>query len=157
MMTFDIASVSERLKPAADLDAHLALVRRDDEEDAVVLLLGADAPMAAELIAEILDGKALEGGQRHDDDLVRALVLERFEARVEFGNISSAQEIGVVDHPAGELRIGWLGRGGGPDESQRARGRTEAERQSVGPCLPSFALLSARTSPPAPWWSPRRR
>ena len=71
----------DRLEPAADLDAHLALVRRDDEEDAVVLLLGADAPMAAELIAVILDGVALQGGQGDDDDLVGALVLERLETR----------------------------------------------------------------------------
>ena len=52
-----------RLEPAADLDAHFALIGRDDQEDAVVLLLGADAPMAAKLIAEILDGEALQRGQ----------------------------------------------------------------------------------------------
>ena len=45
----------DRLEAAADLDAHLPLVGRDDEQDAIVLLLGADAPMAPELIAEILD------------------------------------------------------------------------------------------------------
>ena len=54
-----MASVSDRLKPAADLDAHLALVRRDDEQDAVVHLLGADAPMAAELVAVVLDACSL--------------------------------------------------------------------------------------------------
>ena len=58
MMMLEMASVSDRLKAAADLDAHLALIRRDDEEDAVVSLLGADAPMAAELIAVILDGSS---------------------------------------------------------------------------------------------------
>ena len=48
------------LEPAADLDAHFALIGSDDQEDAVILLLGADAPMAAKLIAEILDGEALQ-------------------------------------------------------------------------------------------------
>ena len=79
MMILDSASVRIAFKPAADLDADFALVGRDDQDDAIVQLLGADAPMAAELIAEILDGVALQRRQRDDHDLVGALVLERLE------------------------------------------------------------------------------
>ena len=52
----------DALETAADLDPDLALVGRDDQDHAIVQLLGADAPMAAELIAEILDGVALQRG-----------------------------------------------------------------------------------------------
>ena len=38
----------QRLEAAADLDAHFAIVGRDDEQDAVVLALLSDAPLAAE-------------------------------------------------------------------------------------------------------------
>ena len=65
----------DRFEPAPDLDAHLALVRRDDEKHAIVQLLGADAPMAAELIAVVLDGIALQRRERDDDKLVGAFVL----------------------------------------------------------------------------------
>ena len=77
----------DRLEPAADLDADLALVGRDDEEDTVVLLLSADAPMASKLIAKVLDGEALQRGQSHDHDLVRALVLEGLELGFKLGPV----------------------------------------------------------------------
>ena len=48
--------VGERaFEAVADLDTHLALVRRHDQQHAVVLVLLADAPLAAELVAVILD------------------------------------------------------------------------------------------------------
>ena len=71
----------DRLEPAADLDAHLALVRRDDEQDAVVLALLADAPLAAELIAVVLDRVALQRVQRDDGELVGRLLLRARRAR----------------------------------------------------------------------------
>ena len=48
------------LEPVADLDAHLVLGRRHDQQRAGVLVLLADAPVAAELIAVILDRIALQ-------------------------------------------------------------------------------------------------
>src|SRR5262249_23555939 len=48
--------VGERAFEAiADLDPHLTLVGRDDEQRAAVLLLLTDAPVPAELIAIVLD------------------------------------------------------------------------------------------------------
>ena len=133
MMTFDMRVGEDRLEPAADLDADLALVRRDDQEHAVVLLLGADAPMAAELIAEILDGVALQRGQRDHHDLVGALVLERLEVGGRARHSSAAlKQIGVVDDAAGELRKVGLGGERGAEPKQRARSRTRsAERHGV--------------------------
>jgi hypothetical protein len=44
----------------AHLDADLALVGRDDEQDAVVLFGLSDSPVAAQLVAEIFDRVALQ-------------------------------------------------------------------------------------------------
>ena len=56
MIWLDSASVMIAFEPVADLDPHLALlVRRDDQDDAVIRALLADTPGAAELIAIILD------------------------------------------------------------------------------------------------------
>ena len=70
-----------RLEAAADLDAHLAVVGRDDQQNAVVLAGLADLPVAAELIAEVLDRLALQRRQRDDHDLIGRLGLERREVR----------------------------------------------------------------------------
>ena len=64
-----------RLQPAADLDAHLALVGRHDQQDAVVLALLADAPFAPEPVAVVLDRVAFERLDRDDGDLVGRLLL----------------------------------------------------------------------------------
>ena len=69
-----------RLEPAADLDPDLVLVGRDDEQDAVVLALLADAPRAAELVAEVLDRVALQRLERDDDDLIGRGVLDVLRA-----------------------------------------------------------------------------
>src|SRR5262245_8888891 len=69
--------VGERgLKPTSHFDAHFAFVRCDDEEHAVIELLRANAPVAAELIAIILDGIALQRWDRDHHHLVGALFLE---------------------------------------------------------------------------------
>ena len=52
----------DRLEPLADFNAHLALVRCNDEQDTVVLARLTDAPVAAELVAEVFYGEALERG-----------------------------------------------------------------------------------------------
>src|SRR6516162_5279103 len=54
------------LETVADLDAHLALAWRHDQQHAVVLALLSDSPAATELDAEILDRGALQRSQRYD-------------------------------------------------------------------------------------------
>ncbi len=55
MMKFEIRSVSRAFETVADFDPHLALVRRDDQQHAVVVALLADLPVTPELIAVILN------------------------------------------------------------------------------------------------------
>src|SRR6202022_4985116 len=53
--------IGERsFEAVADLDAHLALARRHNQQDAVVLVLLTDLPVAAELHAEIFDRGTLQ-------------------------------------------------------------------------------------------------
>src|SRR5262249_16687466 len=78
--------VGERAFQAiADLDADLAIIRRDNQQDAAVLLLLPDAPVAAELIAIVLDRGALQRLQCHDHQLAGGLALELGELAVELG------------------------------------------------------------------------
>jgi hypothetical protein len=65
--------------------------------------------VAAELIAEILDGVALQRGQRDHDKLVGALVLERLEIGGDRHLVGIGQQARVVDHPAGQLGKDRLG------------------------------------------------
>ena len=76
------------------------LVRRHDEQDAVVLALLADAPLAAELIAEVLDRVALQRLQRDDGELVGRLLLERRELGVDRGAVLGVKQAGLVDDAA---------------------------------------------------------
>src|SRR3546814_942476 len=63
------------LEAVADLDPHRPLTGRNDEQRAVVAALLADAPMAAELVAEVVDRGALQRGQGDDDELVGGRLL----------------------------------------------------------------------------------
>ncbi len=112
----------DRLKPAADLDADLVIVGGDNEKDAVVQLLGADAPMATELIAELLDAVALQRRQRDHYELIGALVLEQLEIGDQLFLGVGAEQLRVIDDAAGELRKGRLG-GGRPEPKHQDQGR----------------------------------
>src|SRR3546814_5994238 len=59
-----------------DRDIHPPLVRRDQEDDAVILPLAADPPGTAELVAIIADVMAFEAADGRDDELVPGLFLE---------------------------------------------------------------------------------
>ena len=63
----------------ADLDAHLVLVRRDQQQHAVVLLRLAELPDAEQLVGIGLDVAALQRLHRGDDELDAGLVFEVFE------------------------------------------------------------------------------
>jgi hypothetical protein len=155
----------DRLQSVADFDTDLALVRRDDQEHAIVELLGADAPVPAELIAVVLDLVALQRWQRHHHHLIGALILELFQLLGERLLILRAQQIRVVDHAAGQRGKGW---GGGNRKQRKAkRGdkrqnedarRVRAQRhQGHEASLAGNGPAGARTLPSAPASSPRRR
>src|SRR6476620_11233046 len=81
-------------------DNGVLLIGCHDEEDTVVLLLSADAPMASKLITKVLDGEALQRGQSYHHDLVRALVLEGLELGFKLGPVVCVQQVSIVDHAA---------------------------------------------------------
>ena len=109
MMRLDMASVITGSSPRPDLDAHLALVGRHDEQDAVVLALLADAPFAAEPVAEVLDRVALQRLDRDDGELIGRLLLERGELGLDRRVVVGAQQAGLVGDAAGEGREVRLG------------------------------------------------
>src|SRR5262245_49248207 len=65
----------DTLQAVADFDADLSLVGRDNQKRAVVLPLLSDAPGAAELIAVVLNGVALERLESGHHDLVAGFLL----------------------------------------------------------------------------------
>ena len=79
----------------------------------------------------------MQRGQRDDDELVGALVLERLELVGQLLLDVGAEELRVIDHAAGELGIGRLG-GRGRDEPQHhsegETNRAEAPRHSGHLC-----------------------
>ena len=109
-------------QPVADLDAHLALVRRDDQQRPVVRALLPDAPVAAELIAVVFDRGILQRAQGHDDDLVAALGLHRRELVGQRLPRRRVENVGFIDDTAGELR-----------EGQRVRQRGERRATATNP------------------------
>ncbi len=73
-------SVGQRaFQAVADLDPQLAIVRRDDQQRAVVLALLADAPAAAERQPPVLDRTAPQARKRDDHQLDRGLVLQALQ------------------------------------------------------------------------------
>src|SRR3546814_15490921 len=80
------------------------LTGRHDEQRAVVAALLADAPMAAELVAEVVDRGALQRGQGDHDELVGGRLLVAGELLGEAALPVRAQQVGVVDPAAGDRR-----------------------------------------------------
>ena len=72
--------VGERaFETVADLDPHLSIALRDEQQNAVVLARLAKAPGAEQPVGVGLDGLAAEALDGCDDDLVRGFALERLQ------------------------------------------------------------------------------
>src|SRR5262249_2693263 len=152
--------VGERaLEAVADLDAHLALAWRHDQQHAVVLVLLSNSPAAAELDAEILDRGPLQRSQRHDHELVGGLGFEVRELLRERRARWLIENIGLVHHATAERRE--------DERKRRQRGeqekRGEEQRQACAPATPIGLGLArrahgatVRTSPAAVWSRLRR-
>ena len=109
----------------ADFDAHLAFVRRDIDDDAVVLALLPDLPIAAELIAVIVDVVALQGFERGDDDLIARLLLFLREHGSELRLRVVREDAGIVDDASGKCRKRRRRRGRQGDEEKPGRGEKD--------------------------------
>ena len=97
------------LEPVAGLDPHLALVRRHQEQGAVVLLRPAEVPVTKQPVRELLDAEALQRGT------VATTTWSPSPARAPRGRSRDAfpppaPGVGLVYHPAGERWERGLGR-----------------------------------------------
>ena len=101
---------------AAHLDAHLPLVRRYDENSAIVRALLPDPPGAPELISIVLYGIALQGIGRVNHKLVAGFVLERLEVAFDCGLVSRGEQMRIVDDTPCERRKFGFGLTGIRDE-----------------------------------------
>ena len=86
-------------QPVADLDADLALVRRMQQQHAVVLAALAELPAAEQSVGVVLDRIAVQRLHRRDDDLVRGLALRARRAwRAATSRVAGIEHAGIVDH-----------------------------------------------------------
>src|SRR6516225_3293166 len=95
--------VGERsLEAVTDFDAHLAFVRRDDQQRAGILLFLSDLPVTPELVAVVLNRGSLKRLQRNHNELAGRLGLELGELALERGLGRRVENSGIVHHTAGE-------------------------------------------------------
>ena len=123
---------------------------RDEEEDAVVLALLADAPLAAELVAVIGDVGALQVRHGDDDDLVRRFLLEGGELVGERRRGCRIEQPGGVDHASGEggKSLG-TGRHGERQRDQQRREDSHRRHADEGwPCEQRQAVWPGRAAGP---------
>src|SRR6516165_6211304 len=99
--------VGERaFEAVTDLDAHLAFVRRHDQQGTGILLFLSNLPVTPELVTVVLDRGSLKRPQRNHNELAGGLGLELGELALEPGLGRRVEDSGIVDHTAGELREG---------------------------------------------------
>ena len=103
----------------ADLDPHATLVRRHQQQDAVVLVRLAQLPGAEQLVGVGLDLLPFQRADGGDDELDAGLVLEIRELRLDRGLRRRREDAGLIDDAAGERRKGQRRR----DASRRRRAR----------------------------------
>ncbi len=92
------------LEPVADLDAHLAIIERDDQQDAVVHLLAAELPLLDDADRILVDLLGLR--RRHDQHghLAALRLLERCQLRLERRDLVGRERAGGVGDARGERR-----------------------------------------------------
>ena len=141
MMTLDERVGQRAFEAVADLDAHAALVRRHQQQDAVVLVGLAELPGAEEVVGVGLDLLPLQRSDGGDDELDAGLRLEIGELRLDRGLGLRREDAGLVDDAAGERREGQRRRER-RDEDERdgeERACRDARRRSarrvVGPVI----------------------
>ena len=98
--------VGERsFEAIADFDAHFALVRRDQEKDAIVLFCFAELPRAKQAIGVGFDVQALKRVDRRDNELDARFILKISELALDRAFRGRRNDIGMVNHPTSEWRI----------------------------------------------------
>ena len=127
-VAIDVArlEIGERAADAlARLDARLLLLRRDDEQDAVVALLRADAPRVERRVGDVCDVLALERGREEDDHREAGLL-----ARAGRASGRCASTCSCVRSPAESMT--WPFRGGGLNALRRDDPEQRGQRDDEG-------------------------
>ena len=79
-----------------NLDAHLAVVFRHDDDEAVVGALAADLPGFGKADAELLDGLGLGRRQQQHGDLRLAAALDGRKLRFEAAALRGVERVGQI-------------------------------------------------------------
>ncbi len=106
----------------ADLDAHLAVVQRDQQQHAVIDLAAAELPLVDDADRILLDDLGLRRRHDQDHDLAALRLLERRELGFERGRLVRRQRAGEVGDPRREL-------GNGDEALLRERRRRDCRQQ----------------------------
>jgi hypothetical protein len=130
----------DAFEAGADFDADFVLGRRDQQQQAVVALLVADAPGAEQLVGIIVDIVAAERGHGGDDDLPLRLRLKPGQLGGDRGDIGGLQQVRIIDHAPGQL--GQIVRACGRQRQHRHHRRHERDQPAHGPrALPPCGQL----------------
>ena len=89
-------------EPVTDLEAELALGRRDQEQNAVVPVFLAEMPVAEQGIREGFDLLALQRRYGGNDELRAGLALQILQRRRQRRPIVRLEDVGVVDDAPGQ-------------------------------------------------------
>ena len=138
-----------RLEPAADLDAHLAVAGRDDQDHAVVLVLLADRPRPPEAVAEVLDRIALQRARGVDRRAGRWISPPAPSAPASSARLSSADSSAASStmRPVSGGNLGSRGRGW---QSPALRNRSRTQQCH---CVRRNSDVSERRrASPSPLW-----
>ncbi|CEL27979.1 hypothetical protein SRM1_01311 [Pseudomonas fluorescens] len=101
-----------------DFDAQFALVTGNDQQRAVVLVLLPNGPMTTELDAIILDGGALQIGQRDHDQLLTARLFVGLQLLAQLRAHRWLDHLRLVHHAPAQRRERQLGPGADGEHPQ---------------------------------------
>ena len=87
----------------ADFDFHLAIVRRDQDQHAIVFLRLSDAPLLEQAIGILVDRHAVQRFDGRDGDLGRCLLFQLIEHAINRGLGGGVDHIGEIVNAAGRL------------------------------------------------------
>jgi hypothetical protein len=129
----------------ADLDAHFAVVGRDQQQDAVVLGRLAQSPATEQLIGVVFDCAALQRSNGRDHDLIAIARFQRGELRRERLARLDTQHLRIVDDAPAQRRE-CLRRGGHREGEQceESKEQTAPTNEALRPR--SFSPLAGRRS-----------
>ena len=127
------------LEAVAHLDPELVVLRRDQQDHAIVLALLSDGPAPAQGQAPILDGVAGEIRQGHDDELELLLLLEIGELRGDAVLLGLVENLSQIHHPPRERWDGRIGLGDGEGEQQKEKQADASGETEPAPLTPALS------------------